>query len=62
MFIPFDSIMSPLELVPEKLEKKKRSLMYKDVFHCIIIIKNNCKPFKCLPIGEKLVNYSITIC
>lgn len=22
MFIPFDSIMSPLELVPEKLEKK----------------------------------------
>lgn len=35
--------------------------MYKDVFHCTIIIENNCKPFKCPSAGGKLVNYSTTI-
>lgn len=33
--------------------------MYKDVFHYIVTLENNCKPFKCPSKGEKLGNYSI---
>lgn len=53
MLIHFDSIISLLEPVPENLvKKKKKSLNVQKCFHCIIIIRNNCKPFKCPSMGE----------